>query len=158
MIRFALKVAIHERIREYSIQLQEVENEDEWMNGIREILEIYALILKGIATPVHSEHVEFLKKYLLSLLKQSNIEVYYDNLKLCIKRIISKDPSLAKPVLAALIKYWPIGNLNKKIAFVLMMEMCVRVVNDGLEVTEVRQVVYQQYCKCIKGENVIVCG
>ena len=156
MIRFALKVAIHERLREYSPHFHENGMQDDWMNGIHEILEIYALILKGIATPVHSEHSEFLKKYLLSLLKQSNIEVYYDNLKLCMRRILSKDPLLVKPVLTALVKYWPVGNLNKKIAFVFMIEMCIEVVKDELVMAEVRQIIYQQYCKCIRGDNAIV--
>lgn len=65
------------------------------LEGVQDILRFYSAVIKGIALPVHPEHVAFLRYTLLPLLKKTRIECCFRGIDDCITEFVKKDSSLA---------------------------------------------------------------
>ncbi|EOD27418.1 hypothetical protein EMIHUDRAFT_460727, partial [Emiliania huxleyi CCMP1516] len=85
--------------------------ETERHNGIAELLEILGSIINGFALPLKEEHMLFLHRALLPLHKVRFIGMYHQQLSYCVSQF---DPKLAKPVLEAILKFWPCTHSPKE--------------------------------------------
>ena len=68
--------------------------EEDRTDAIQDILSFYAIILKGIAVPVHPEHVSFLRECLFPLLRLSRIEPCFLGLRTCFIEFARKEDAL----------------------------------------------------------------
>ena len=65
------------------------------LEGVQDLLRFYSAIIKGIALPIHPEHIAFLRFTLLPLLKKTRIECCFRGIDDCITEFVKKDSSLA---------------------------------------------------------------
>lgn len=86
-------------------------------NGAPELLDILAAIISGFAVPLREEHVYFFKNVIIPLHKVQTSFKYHSELIRCTMLFLSKDPSLALPIIDGLLKYWPFANYTKETAF-----------------------------------------
>lgn len=136
--------------------LQEYLQGEGWEEGVGEALGFYALILKGMSVPIREEHRIFLTKYLLTLIKRPRIECLYLNCEKCFRHYIEKDPSFAVPIVSTILRYWPRGNLNKEIAFVMLLEKCILLVDDEAVLNTICEPIRKRLCACVESENMLV--
>ena len=78
--------------------LREFCAENRGLEGVQDLLRFYSAIIKGIALPIHPEHLAFLRHSLLPLLKKTRIECCFRGIDDCITEFVKKDASLAVPV------------------------------------------------------------
>ena len=69
-----------------------------YLDGVQDILCFYSVIIKGIALPIHPEHIAFLKFSLIPLLKKARLECCFRGIDSCITAFVKKDASLAVTV------------------------------------------------------------
>ena len=65
------------------------------LEGVQDLLRFYSAIIRGIALPIHPEHLAFLRFTLLPLLKKTRIECCFRGIDDCITEFVKKDSSLA---------------------------------------------------------------
>ena len=90
--------------------------------GISELLEIMGSVINGFALPLKEEHVNFLQKALIPLLKPPSIEGYLPQLSYCISQFAEKDPALAEHAIRGLLSYWPTVNSQKCVQMLNVLE------------------------------------
>jgi serine/threonine-protein phosphatase 2A regulatory subunit B' len=97
-------------------------------NGMNELLEILASIISGYSTPLKEEHIRFFKDIIIPLHKVQTSYEYFPSLVKCSILYLTKDNSLAVPLLEGILKYWPFANHNKDYLFldeiVEVIEFC----------------------------------
>ena len=86
-------------------------------NGASELLDIMASIISGFAVPLREEHVIFFKNIIIPLHKVQTSNLYFDNLIRCSMLFLTKDSTLAIPLLEGILKYWPFANYVKETLF-----------------------------------------
>jgi len=92
-------------------------HETQHFNGASELLDILASIISGFAVPLRDEHVQFFKNVIIPLHKVSTSHLYHEQLLRCSMLFLSKDHSLAIPLVEGLLKYWPFANSPKETLF-----------------------------------------
>lgn len=122
--------------------------ENEWMNGIPELLEILGSIVNGFALPLKEEHTDFLLRSLLPLHTTKTLALFHSQLIYCVSQYISKDPTLTYPVVKRLIRYWPVVNSTKELLFLGELEEILSIVEEQ-EYDKISDLVFKQYAKCI---------
>jgi serine/threonine-protein phosphatase 2A regulatory subunit B' len=119
-------------------------------NGAAELLDILASIISGFAVPLRDEHVIFFKNVIIPLHKVQTCSQFYEQLLRCSMLFLTKDRSLAIPLLEGLLKYWPFANCVKETLFLTELQ-------EVLEVCEVEKVepliakLFKRIVKCIGG-------
>lgn len=141
--------------RALQLALQDFVEGEGTAEGVDEILGFCALVLKGIAVPIHPEHRMFLDKTLFALLRRPRIEVFYFSLEKCLRHLVRKDESLAVGIVDRLLHIWPRGNLNKEIAFLLLLSMLATTVSEST-LPSIREPVFKRFCSCLQCENGVV--
>ncbi len=68
-------------------------------NDASELLYIMASIISGFAIPLREEHVLFFKNIIIPLHKVQTSNFFFDNLILCSMLFLTKDSTLAIPLL-----------------------------------------------------------
>lgn len=97
--------------------------EDERAHGVAEMLEVLGSIINGFAVPLKRSHVDvLLRRVLLPLHKLASLGLFHPQLSYAVVQFMDKDPSLANPVLLALLKYWPRTNSKKELLFLNEVE------------------------------------
>ena len=86
-------------------------------NGTAELLDIQASIISGFAVPLRDEHVIFFKNVIIPLHKVQTCSQFYEQLLRCSMLFLTKDRTLAIPLLEGLLKYWPFANCVKETLF-----------------------------------------
>jgi serine/threonine-protein phosphatase 2A regulatory subunit B' len=86
-------------------------------NGAAELLDILASIISGFAVPLREEHVTFFNSVIIPLHKVQTCHFFHEQLMRCSMLFLSKDGSLAIPLVQGLLKYWPYGNNFKEVFF-----------------------------------------
>jgi serine/threonine-protein phosphatase 2A regulatory subunit B' len=124
-------------------------------NGAAELLDILASIISGFAVPLREEHVYFFKTVIISLHKVQTCQLYHEQLLRCSMLFLSKDPSLAIPLVEGLLKYWPFGNSAKETAFLTelleVLEVC-----DLIKLEPLIPRLFKRLIKCIAGPHLQV--
>ena len=69
--------------------------------------------------------------------------------------LVRKDASLAVGIVERLLRIWPRGNLNKEIAFLLLLSMLATTVSDAV-LPLIREPVFKRFCSCLQCENGVV--
>ncbi|KAK8802652.1 hypothetical protein WA171_006328 [Blastocystis sp. BT1] len=116
--------------------------------GISELLEILASIINGFTVPLRPEHKLSLERSLIPLHKMRQYEEYNMQLSYCMTLYISKDVTLSRPIITALLRYWPTGNSGKELMFLNELEDLL----DGLQPADVRsycETLCRRLAKCI---------
>jgi serine/threonine-protein phosphatase 2A regulatory subunit B' len=119
-------------------------------NGAAELLDILASIISGFAVPLRDEHVIFFKNVIIPLHKVQTCSQFYEQLLRCSMLFLTKDRTLAIPLLEGLLKYWPFANCVKETLFLTELQ-------EVLEVCEVEKVepliprLFKRIVKCIGG-------
>ena len=124
-------------------------------NGASELLDIMASIISGFAVPLREEHVIFFKNIIIPLHKVQTSSKYFDILVRCSKLFLSKDSTLAIPLLEGILKYWPFANYSKETSFLLelpdVIEFCDLEKIQPLVIKLLKRVI-----KCISGSHLQV--
>lgn len=92
-------------------------HESHKFNGAAELLDILASIISGFAVPLRDEHVVFFQNVIIPLHKVQTCSTFYEQLLRCSMLFLTKDRSLAIPLLEGLLKYWPFANCVKETLF-----------------------------------------
>lgn len=86
-------------------------------NGAAELLDILASIISGFAVPLREEHILFFNNVIIPLHKVQTCATFYEQLLRCSMLFLTKDRTLAVPLLEGLLKYWPFANCVKETLF-----------------------------------------
>lgn len=119
-------------------------------NGAAELLDILASIISGFAVPLRDEHVIFFQNIIIPLHKVQTCSQFYEQLLRCSMLFLTKDRTLAIPLLEGLLKYWPFANCVKETLFLTELQ-------EVLEVCEVDKLdhivtkLFKRIVKCIGG-------
>lgn len=119
-------------------------------NGAAELLDILASIISGFAVPLRDEHVIFFKNVIIPLHKVQTCSQFYEQLLRCSMLFLTKDRTLAIPLLDGLLKFWPFANCVKETLFLTELQ-------EVLEVCEVEKVenlihlLFKRIVRCIGG-------
>ena len=119
-------------------------------NGAAELLDILASIISGFAVPLRDEHVIFFQTVIIPLHKVQTCSQFYEQLLRCSMLFLTKDRTLALPLLEGLLKYWPFANSVKETLFLTELQ-------EVLEVCEVDKInnlvikLFKRIVKCIGG-------
>ena len=90
--------------------------------GVAELLEILASVINGFAMPIKAEHRELLMRALLPLHRSSALGAYHAQLSYCIYLYASKDHTLTRDVVPALLRCWPLGATAKQMMLLNELE------------------------------------
>ncbi|CAG9330485.1 unnamed protein product [Blepharisma stoltei] len=124
-------------------------------NGASELLDILASIISGFAVPLREEHVIFFKIAMIPLHKVQTSHIFHEQLLRCSMLFLSKDHSLAIPLVEGLLRYWPFGNSPKETLFLSELQ-------DVLEVCELAKLeplipkLFKRLVRCISGPQLQV--
>lgn len=119
-------------------------------NGAAELLDILASIISGFAVPLRDEHVVFFQHIIIPLHKVQTCSQFYEQLLRCSMLFLTKDRTLAIPLLEGLLKFWPFANCVKETLFLTELQ-------EVLEVCEVDKIehlilrLFKRIVKCIGG-------
>lgn len=125
-------------------------HENHKFNGAAELLDILASIISGFAVPLRDEHVIFFQNIIIPLHKVQTCSTFYEQLLRCSMLFLTKDRTLAIPLLEGLLRFWPFANCIKETLFLTELQ-------EVLEVCEVDKVehlipkLFKRIVKCIGG-------
>ncbi len=124
-------------------------------NGTSELLDILASIISGFAVPLREEHVQFFKSIIIPLHKVQTSNIYFENRIRCSMLFLTKDSSLAIPLLEGILKYWPFANFVKETLFLQelpeVLEFC-----DVDKLKPIIPKLFKRILKCISGNHLQV--
>lgn len=124
-------------------------------NGAAELLDIMASIISGFAVPLREEHIIFFKNCIIPLHKVQTCSQFYEQLLRCSMLFLTKDRTLAIPLLEGLLKYWPFANAVKETLFLTELQ-------EVLEVCEIDKInhliprLFKRIAICIGGYHLQV--
>ncbi len=127
-------------------------HENHKFNGASELLDILAAIISGFAVPLRDEHVVFFKTIIIPLHKVQTSNLFFEQLLRCSMLFLSKDRTLAIPLLQGILKYWPFANYLKETLFLTELQ-------EILEAVEVEKLgplipkLFKRIVKCISGSH-----
>ncbi|XP_022648360.1 serine/threonine-protein phosphatase 2A 56 kDa regulatory subunit gamma isoform-like isoform X5 [Varroa jacobsoni] len=126
--------------------------ETERHNGVAELLEILGSIINGFALPLKEEHKVFLLKVLMPLHKVKSLSVYHPQLAYCVVQFLEKDPSLTKPVILSLLKFWPKVHSPKEVMFLNELEEILDVIEPA-EFQKIQVPLFKQLARCVSSPH-----
>ncbi|KAL7323478.1 serine/threonine-protein phosphatase 2A 56 kDa regulatory subunit delta isoform, variant 4 [Mucor circinelloides] len=126
--------------------------ETESFNGIAELLEILGSIINGFALPLKEEHKTFLIRVLMPLHKPSCLTTYHPQLAYCVVQFLEKDPTLTKPVVDCLLRYWPKVNSAKEVMFLNEIEEILDII-DNSEFPKVCVPIFEKIAQCVSSSH-----
>ncbi|KAG1086307.1 hypothetical protein G6F42_021042 [Rhizopus arrhizus] len=126
--------------------------ETESFNGIAELLEILGSIINGFALPLKEEHKTFLIRVLMPLHKPSCLTTYHPQLAYCVVQFLEKDPTLTKPVVDCLLRYWPKVNSAKEVMFLNEIEEILDII-DNSEFPKVCVPIFEKVAQCVSSSH-----
>jgi len=103
-------------------------HEKKEMNGIAELLEVMGAIIKGLAVPLKTEHLQWLHRILIPLHSAPGYLSYCGQLSYCIVQLVFKDKELAAPTVRGLIKTWPVTDSAREVLMLQQMEELLTVI------------------------------
>lgn len=125
-------------------------------NGTSELLDILAAIISGFAVPLREEHVIFFQNVIIPLHKVQTCSKYHNELLRCSMLFLSKDPSLAFPLINGLLKYWPFANYIKETLFLAELMDILEVCCDFPKLEPLIPKIFKRIIKCISSSHLQV--
>lgn len=129
--------------------------ETERHNGIGELLEIVGSIVNGFATPLKTEHLQFLVRCLVPLHKPKCVELYHHHLSYCVIEYIEKDPFVGKQFLLGFFKIWPWTDSGKQVTLLCELEeILVLLGPDELKQSEgCAMMIFDHLARCLNSDH-----
>lgn len=125
-------------------------------NGTSELLDILAAVISGFAIPLREEHVIFFQNIIIPLHKVQTCSKYHNELLRCSMLFLSKDPSLAFPLINGLLKYWPFANYIKETLFLAELMDILEVCCDFPKLEPLISKIFKRIIKCISSSHLQV--
>lgn len=123
--------------------------ENEYHNGIADLLEILGSIINGFVQPLKEEHKVFLLKILMPLHKARTLSAYHAQLSVCIVQYIEKDHTLTEPIVNLLLRYWPKVHSTKEVMFLNEIEEILDIIEPS-EFQKIMIALFRQMARCIQ--------
>lgn len=124
-------------------------------NGASELLDILASIISGFAVPLREEHVIFFNNVIIPLHKVQTWSEFFEQLLRCSMLFLTKDKSLAIPLLRGLLKYWPFANCVKETLFLTELQEVLEIVEDD-KIKDLISPLFRRIVRCIGGTHLQV--
>ena len=124
-------------------------------NGASELLDILASIISGFAVPLREEHVVFFNNVIIPLHKVQTWSEFFEQLLRCSMLFLTKDKSLAIPLLRGLLKYWPFANCVKETLFLTELQEVLEIVEDD-KIKDLISPLFRRIVRCIGGTHLQV--
>ena len=111
---------------------------------------MYASIISGFTVPLKPEHTLFFDSIIVPLHKVQICDTFYEQLLRCSLIFLSKDATLAVPLLEGLLKFWPFANKEKEPLFLTEIQ-------EVLEYIDIKAIeplvpnLFNRIAKCIDG-------
>ena len=96
----------------------------EWADpgGVAELLQINAAIIAGFMVPLRPEHQAFFREVATPLFKAQSFRHFSEQILQCAVLFLSKDASLARPLVESLLRFWPRTDSMKEQRFLNTLE------------------------------------
>ena len=124
-------------------------------NGASELLDILASIISGFAVPLREEHVIFFKNIIIPLHKVQTCSEFFEQLLRCSMLFLTKDKTLAIPLLKGLLNYWPFANWVKETLFLTELQEVLEIIDDD-SIEELIVPLFRRIVRCIGGTHLQV--
>ncbi|XP_017048965.1 serine/threonine-protein phosphatase 2A 56 kDa regulatory subunit epsilon isoform-like isoform X3 [Drosophila ficusphila] len=127
-------------------------HETEQVDGIPELLEVFAEIIGGYEVPLRAEQEQFLVDILLPMHKLDNLEFYHTELVKCITQYLEKNNLLAGPLIVGLLRFWPKMSTKKEVLFIEELEGILEMA-DWLQFDVIQEPLFRQIAKCMSSTS-----
>ncbi|KAK4532975.1 hypothetical protein CCYA_CCYA14G3832 [Cyanidiococcus yangmingshanensis] len=87
------------------------------VRGLADLLSIVALIVRGLAVPLKTEHADFYRHALMPLHVPDGYVVYAAELMECAIQFATRAPMLAIETVRYLLRHWPVSHTRKEILY-----------------------------------------
>lgn len=131
-------------------------NETYKFNGTSELLDILASVISGFAVPLREEHVIFFHNIIIPLHKVQTCHKFHNELLRCSMLFLSKEPTLAFPLVSGLLKYWPFANYTKETLFLAELLDILEVCCDPQKLEPILPKIFKRIIKCISSPHLQV--
>ena len=125
-------------------------------NGTSELLDILASVISGFAVPLREEHVVFFHNIIIPLHKVQTCHKFHNELLRCSMLFLSKEPTLAFPLINGLLKYWPFANFAKETLFLAELLDILEVCCDAQKLEPLLPKIFKRLVKCIASPHLQV--
>lgn len=125
-------------------------------NGTSELLDILASVISGFAVPLREEHVMFFHHIIIPLHKVQTCHKFHNELLRCSMLFLSKEPTLAFPLISGLLKYWPFANFTKETLFLAELLDILEVCCDPQKLEPILPKIFKRIVKCISSPHLQV--
>ncbi len=125
-------------------------------NGTSELLDILAAVISGFAVPLREEHIIFFHNIIIPLHKVQTCHKYHNELLRCSMLFLSKEPTLAFPLINGLLKYWPFANYAKETLFLAELLDILEVCCDTQKLEPLLPKIFKRLVKCIASPHLQV--
>ena len=125
-------------------------------NGTSELLDILASVISGFAVPLREEHVVFFHNIIIPLHKVQTCHKFHNELLRCSMLFLSKEPTLAFPLINGLLKYWPFANYAKETLFLAELLDILEVCCDAQKLEPLLPKIFKRLVKCIASPHLQV--
>jgi len=122
--------------------------ENQYHNGIAELLEILGSIINGYGVPLREEHKDFLFETIMPLHRTRYVGLYHPQLAFCVIKYLDKDPYLTNKVVEELLKFYPKSDSAKELLFLDEIEDILSII-DVEEFESIQEIVFKQVSECI---------
>jgi len=127
-------------------------HEKEEMNGIAELLEVQGAIIKGLAYPLKTEHIQLMHRILIPLHTAPGYLSYCAQLSYCIVQLVSKDIKLSVPTVRRLFRSWPQTDSGREVLILHQLEELLSVI-PRVEFQEIQAEVFHRVGKCVSSPH-----
>lgn len=125
-------------------------------NGTSELQDILASIISGFAIPLREEHIYFFHNTIIPLHKVQTCHKFHLELHRCAMLFLSKDSSLAYPLIVGILKYWPFANFSKQILFLTQLLEILEVCSDNSRLEPLIKDIFKRIIWCVASPHLQV--
>jgi serine/threonine-protein phosphatase 2A regulatory subunit B' len=125
-------------------------------NGTSELLDILASVISGFAVPLREEHIVFFHNIIIPLHKVQTCHKFHNELLRCSMLFLSKEPTLAFPLINGLLKYWPFANYAKETLFLAELLDILEVCCDTAKLEPLLPKIFKRLVRCIASPHLQV--
>ncbi len=125
-------------------------------NGTSELLDILASVISGFAVPLREEHIVFFHSIIIPLHKVQTCHKFHNELLRCSMLFLSKEPTLAFPLINGLLKYWPFANYAKETLFLTELLDILEVCCDTAKLEPLLPKIFKRLVRCISSPHLQV--
>ena len=126
--------------------------ENEYHNGVADLLEILGSIINGFVQPIKEEHKIFLLRILMPLHKARTLSAYHAQLSVCVVQYIEKDHTMTEPIVNLLLRYWPKVHSTKEVMFLNEIEEILDII-EPCEFQKIMANLFRQIARCIQSNQ-----